>query len=219
MRDRVQGTKITCQLKTLSDVIREQHIDRIDLLKIDVEKSELDVLAGIEDGDWPRIRQIVIEAHDVNGNLSYLTALLQRQGYSVVTEQDEYLKGSTLYNVFAVRQESAADSTNEPVNHPFIVPDLPETILDPAELRRHVQEKLPDYLWPSAFVVMESLPRLPNGKVDRQALPAPLHLSRSLVSYAVVSPTDRARAIRGALALRTVDRLAPVEAKLAADRR
>src|SRR6266516_50321 len=173
VRDRVQGTKITCQLKTLSDVIREQQIDRIDLLKVDVEKSELDVLAGIEDSDWPRIRQIVIEAHDVNGNLSRLTALLQRQGYSVVTEQDEYLKGSNLYNVFAVRRESATDSTNEPVNHPFIVPVLPEAILDPAELRKHVQEKLPDYLWPSAFVVMESLPRLPNGKVDRQALPAP----------------------------------------------
>lgn len=174
VQDRVQGTKVTCQLKPLSAVIREHHVDRIDLLKIDVEKSELDVLAGIEDGDWARIRQIVIEAHDVKGSLSRLTALLQRQGYSVVTEQDEYLKGSNLYNVFAVRQDSVPDSNKGPVtNHPFAVPVLPETILDPADLRQHVQEKLPDYLWPSAFVVMESLPRLPNGKVDRQALPAP----------------------------------------------
>ena len=174
VQDRVRGTKVTCQLKTLSQVMREQHIDRIDLLKIDVEKSELDVLAGIEDGDWPRVRQIVIEAHDVNGNLSRLTTLLQRQGYSVVTEQDEYLKGSNLYNVFAIRRDSVPDSTKEPVtNHSFVVPVLPETILEPADLRKHVQEKLPDYLWPSAFVVMESLPRLPNGKVDRPALPAP----------------------------------------------
>ncbi|MEP6706031.1 MAG: amino acid adenylation domain-containing protein [Pyrinomonadaceae bacterium] len=173
VQDRVRGTKVTCQLKTLSEIIREHSIDRIDLLKIDVEKSELDVLAGIEDCDWPRIRQIVIEAHDVNGNLSRLTMRLKARGYSVTVEQDEYLKGSNLYNVFAIRWDSLSDSTNEPVTKPFVVPVLPDSILDPAVLREHVQEKLPDYLWPSAFVVMDSLPRLPNGKVDRQALPAP----------------------------------------------
>lgn len=40
-------------------------------------------------------------------------------------------------------------------------------------------------------------------------LPAPLHLSRSLARYAVLSPLERVRAIRGALALRRVDRDAP----------
>ncbi|HEX6290303.1 MAG TPA: amino acid adenylation domain-containing protein [Herpetosiphonaceae bacterium] len=41
------------------------------------------------------------------------------------------------------------------------------------ELREHLQEKLPDYMIPSAFVLLPSLPISPNGKLDRQALPPP----------------------------------------------
>ena len=40
----------------------DESIERVDLLKIDVEKAELDVLAGIEPADWPRIRQVVARA-------------------------------------------------------------------------------------------------------------------------------------------------------------
>lgn len=53
----------------------------------------------------------------------------------------------------------------------YIVPDAVGT--DPEEWRDHAKAYLPEHMVPSAMVVMESLPRTLNGKVDRRALPAP----------------------------------------------
>jgi len=54
----------------------------------------------------------------------------------------------------------------------YIVPNQ-EQATTPRDLRRFLKEKLPDYMMPSAFVLLEALPRTPNGKVDRRALPLP----------------------------------------------
>src|SRR5262249_54001036 len=40
-------------------------------------------------------------------------------------------------------------------------------------LRGHLKKRLPEFMIPSAFVLMEAFPLSPNGKVDRKALPAP----------------------------------------------
>ena len=52
-----------------------------------------------------------------------------------------------------------------------------------AELRSHLKASLPDFMIPSVFVVSASLPRSPNGKLDRRALPAPEDATQAAQAY------------------------------------
>lgn len=90
-------------VSTLSAIISERDLDAVDLLKIDVERAELDVLHGIADADWPRIESVVMEVHDDGDQLDQCIALLKTRGYSIDVDQAPWLANSGLFNVTAKR--------------------------------------------------------------------------------------------------------------------
>lgn len=51
-----------------------------------------------------------------------------------------------------------------------------------SELRQHVEKSLPAYMLPEAIVLVNEFPRLPNGKVDRHALPSPEAPARTAIA-------------------------------------
>lgn len=57
-------------------------------------------------------------------------------------------------------------------------------------LRRYLSEKLPDYMVPSHFLILQAFPRTPNGKVDRQALAAIEPISAESENTLVLPQTD-----------------------------
>ncbi|WP_242046405.1 MULTISPECIES: non-ribosomal peptide synthetase [Calothrix] len=168
---RLTSQKLTCQLTTISNIIREHQLECIDLLKVDVEKSELDVLAGIDEEDWSKIRQLVVEVHDTNGRLTQLKNLLEQRGYHVIVEQDRLLSQTWLYNVYAVRPiDNEQQSSNILESEPKLTWSSPKQLID--DVRQSLKKQLPEYMMPSTFKLLDALPLLPNGKVDRRALVA-----------------------------------------------
>lgn len=170
LKDRMQAERHLCSLTTVSALIRREKIDHVDLLKIDVEKSEMDVLSGIEEQDWSKIRQLVVEVHDLDNRLSAVCTLLSGHGYQVRIEEEKTLKATGLYNVYAFREV-----VQQPIRPPRRTP-VPEGWTDREKLldalRAYCRERLPGYMVPSAFRLLEKLPINLSGKVDRSKLEA-----------------------------------------------
>ena len=193
LTERLSTESFTCELKTISDVIRENGIERIDLLKVDVEKSEMDVLAGISDGDWKKIRQVVIEVHDIDGRLQTVVSLLKGHGYELAINEDSSLRDVGLYNVYAVRESAEKKAPAQPaslaISEVSRLGNSPNVLIK--ELRNSLKERLPEHMLPSGYLVMDHLPLTSSGKIDRRALPS-VDPSRAEVFVAPASPHQQA---------------------------
>ena len=96
--------EINCEITTLSNFIQEEKIEKIDLLKIDCEGLEWNVLMGIEEIDWDKIKSIVMEVHNIEDRLKNTISLLKKHGFkNIKSEQELALKETKLINLYATR--------------------------------------------------------------------------------------------------------------------
>jgi amino acid adenylation domain-containing protein/FkbM family methyltransferase len=192
LENRLTTRQFACTLRTLSDVIRQTGVERVDLLKIDVQKSELELLDGIESQDWKKIMQVVIEVHDIDDRLEKMSALLREQGFEINIKQESSLAGSSQYLLYGVRSSEGGEGLSRTENETAfrskgiwrssrrLIEDIKQSLMD----------KLPEYMVPHQFVLLDAMPLLPNGKMDKRRLPDPETIDQEIES-AFSQPRNR----------------------------
>ncbi len=109
-----------------------------------------------------------------NGDIEYLGRIdhqVKVRGFRIELGEIEAVitQHPIIRETVVVVHEDSADSQRIVA---YVVPQKEQT-LTLSELRSFLESKLPNYMIPAAFVILEVLPLTPNGKIDRTALPAP----------------------------------------------
>jgi FkbM family methyltransferase len=100
-----KAVPVECQLSTISRVIGEQNVKKIDLLKIDVEKAEMDVLMGIAGPDWEKINAIVLEVHNIDNRQEKIIKMLTQYGFDNI-QVDKVVDDQHIFNIFGFRKHT-----------------------------------------------------------------------------------------------------------------
>lgn len=98
-----QGRSYPVRVTTVSAALDEHGVEEIALLKIDVERAEQDVLDGVGEAAWPRVRRVVAEIHDTDGRLASVAEQLTGRGFHVETGQEALLAGTNVHMLYAAR--------------------------------------------------------------------------------------------------------------------
>ncbi len=112
--------------------------------------------------------------YGINGNIEYLDRIdnqVKIRGFRIELSEIEAVL-SQHEDVQACCAIARFDIPGDKRLVAYIVPQL-QVRPTLSVLRSFLREKLPEYMVPNAFVILEALPLTPNGKVDRRALPTP----------------------------------------------
>lgn len=79
------------------------------------------------------------------------------------------------------------NTTGSKVLAAYVIPEHKQTP-DSKQIRAFLKQKLPEYMVPSTFTILDAFPLTPNGKIDRHALPAP-EMDRQVEEVNFVAPS------------------------------
>ncbi len=116
-----------------------------------------------------KIRGFRIELGEIEAALNQHPAV---QTCTVITHEDT-AHDKRLVAYVAIRQSAVTSQHYSPDSN-----QNSERLL--VDLRQFVQQKLPDYMVPTTFMILDDLPLTPNGKIDRGALPDPEYRSEAI---------------------------------------
>jgi amino acid adenylation domain-containing protein len=125
-----------------------------------------------------------------SGDIEYLgriDAQVKIRGFRIELGEIETVLGRHP-EVREVRVIARAASSAEKQLVAYMVSTNPRS-MDVGKLREYLQQQLPDYMVPSAFVCMDAMPLTRNGKIDLEALPAPTNSSLG-VSANIIAPSN-----------------------------
>ena len=103
---RYEPITVACRVRTLSEILDESDVSSVDLLKIDVERSEVDVLKGIRPEHWDVIDQVVAEVHEEAGGIEIFEGMLAANGFDRTWDQARNMRGTGVHVVYASRRRS-----------------------------------------------------------------------------------------------------------------
>ncbi|WP_257450671.1 non-ribosomal peptide synthase/polyketide synthase, partial [Archangium lipolyticum] len=158
-----------------------------------LERPELSAERFIPDPFWPEPGARMYRTGDLarwraDGTVEFLGRLdhqVKVRGFRIELGEIEAVLGqhpSVQTGVVVAREDGSGDKRLVA----YVVPK-PGHSLEPEALRAPLKARLPEYMVPSVFMVLEALPLTPNGKVDRKALPEP-DAARPRLEVAYVAP-------------------------------
>lgn len=162
--DRMVGQRRECAVMTLNKVVEQEDIKQIDLLKIDVEKAEMDVLSGINESTWAKISQIVIEVHDIAGRVGNIQKMLQEHGFIVSCDRDHRFSKTNCFTVYGYLDQDRRDGKDTVyASNTGRWPSRKSLVND---LISGAKRLLPDHMLPDRFVLLDIMPLTADGELD-----------------------------------------------------